>query len=114
MNWKSSQIAALVAAVLCVAPASFAATTVTVDQKDKAFVYNGAKGGNVTIKVGDTVVFRNMDPYFHNVFSLSDAKTFDLGSYPQGQSKSVVFDKPGTIEVECAVHPGMKITVEVK
>ena len=114
MNPKSYRIVALAAAMLCAAAALHAAATVTVDQKDKAFVYNGAKGGKVAIKVGDTVVFRNMDPYFHNVFSLSDAKTFDLGSYPQGQSKSVTFDKPGTVEVECAVHPGMKITVEVK
>jgi plastocyanin len=45
---------------------------------------------------------------------LSDAKLFDLGSYPQGQSKPVTFDKPGTVEVECAIHPQMKITVEVK
>ena len=42
------------------------------------------------------------------------AKTFDLGSYPQGQSKKVVFDKPGTVEVECAIHPEMKLVVEVK
>ena len=113
MHLKSHQIAAFAGAVLWAIPASYAAT-VTVDQKDKAFVYNGEKGGTVTIKVGDTVVFRNLDPYFHNVFSLSDAKSFDLGSYPQGQSKSVTFDKAGTIEVECAVHPGMKITLVVK
>jgi len=63
--------------------------------------------------VGDSINFRNEDPYFHNVFSLSDAKTFDLGSYPQGQSKKVTFDKPGTVEVECAIHPNMKLVVEV-
>jgi plastocyanin len=39
---------------------------------------------------------------------------FDLGSYPQGQSKSVTFDKAGKVEVECAIHPQMKMTVEVK
>ena len=63
--------------------------------------------------MGDSINFRNEDPYFHNVFSLSDAKTFDLGSYPQGQSKKVTFDKPGTVEVECAIHPNMKLVVEV-
>jgi plastocyanin len=47
------------------------------------------------------------------VFSLSDPKTFDLGSYAQGQAKKVVFDKPGTVEVECAIHPDMKMNVEV-
>jgi plastocyanin len=85
-----------------------------VEQKGKAFIYNGAKAKTLKVKVGDAVEFKNMDPYFHNVFSLSDTKLFDLGSYPQGQSKSVTFDKPGLVEVECAIHPEMKMTVEVK
>jgi plastocyanin len=48
------------------------------------------------------------------VFSLSDPKTFDLGSYPQGQSKAVTFDKPGTVEIECSIHPEMQMVVEVE
>jgi plastocyanin len=85
-----------------------------VDQKNKTFLYNGSKAETLKVKVGDVVEFRNLDPYFHNVFSLSDAMLFDLGSYPAGQSKSVTFDKPGKVEVECAIHPLMKMTVEVK
>ncbi|HSS97187.1 MAG TPA: plastocyanin/azurin family copper-binding protein [Terriglobales bacterium] len=85
-----------------------------VEQKDKTFVYKGAKVTTLKIKVGTTIEFKNLDPYFHNVFSLSEAKLFDLGSYPQGQSRSVTFDKPGKVEVECAIHPLMKMTVEVK
>jgi plastocyanin len=80
-----------------------------VEQKGKAFTVPKLK-----IKVGETVDFRNSDPFNHNVFSLSDAKTFDLGSYPQGASKKVVFDKPGTVEVECAIHPDMKMLIEVE
>ena len=79
-----------------------------VEQKGKAFTVAKLK-----VKVGDSVDFRNADPFNHNVFSLSDAKTFDLGSYPQGASKKVMFDKPGMVEVECAIHPDMKIVVEV-
>lgn len=78
-------------------------------QKDKKFSQK-----NLTIKVGDAVSFKNEDPFSHNVFSLSDPKTFDLGSYPQGQSKTVTFDKAGTVEVECAIHPDMKIDIEVQ
>ncbi len=78
-------------------------------QKDKKFSQSG-----LTVKVGDSVSFKNEDPFFHNVFSLSDVKTFDLGSFPQGQSKKVMFDKPGTVEVECAIHPSMKINIEVQ
>ncbi len=80
----------------------------TVDQKDKQFSAKQLK-----IKVGQSINFRNLDPYFHNVFSLSDAKTFDLGSFPLGQAKSVVFDKPGIVDIECAIHPAMKLVVEV-
>jgi len=79
-----------------------------VDQKDKQFSVSHLK-----IKVGDTVNFINNDPFFHNVFSLSDAKTFDLGSYPQGQGRTITFNNPGTVEVECAIHSQMKLVVEV-
>lgn len=79
-----------------------------VDQKDKQFSVSQLK-----IKVGDTVNFVNNDPFFHNVFSLSDAKTFDLGSYPQGQGRTLTFNNPGVVEVECAIHSQMKLVIEV-
>lgn len=79
-----------------------------VDQKEKNFSVP-----HLNIKAGDTVTFRNSDQFFHNVFSMSDVKSFDLGSYSQGKSKTVTFDKQGTIEVECAIHPNMKMVVEV-
>ncbi len=80
-----------------------------VGQKNKAFTVKHLK-----IKVGETVAFPNHDPFFHNVYSLSPAKTFDLGSYPKGESKSVTFDKPGKVEVECAIHPQMRMVIEVE
>jgi plastocyanin len=85
-----------------------------VDQKNKTFVQNGTKVEALTISVGDTIRFKNEDPFFHNIFSLSDLKTFDLGSFPKGDSKSVTFDKPGVVEVECAIHPEMYMEVTVK
>lgn len=88
--------------------AAFAADHV-VDQKDKQFSKKTLK-----VKVGDSVEFRNSDPFAHNIFSLSDIKSFDLGSYPQGQSKKVIFDVPGKVEVECSIHPNMLMTVEVE
>ena len=78
-------------------------------QKNKQFSIKSIK-----VKVGDSANFKNEDAFFHNIFSLSPAKTFDLGSYPQGQSKKVTFDKAGIVEVECAIHPEMKMTVEVQ
>jgi len=81
----------------------------TVDQKDKQFSQKSLK-----VKVGDSVEFRNSDSVSHNIFSLSDTKSFDLGSYPQGQSKKVTFDKPGKVEIECSIHPTMQMVIEVE
>jgi plastocyanin len=67
----------------------------------------------VNARVGDTLVFRNDDPFFHNIFSLSDVQTFDLGSFPRGEARKVELKKEGLIEVECAIHPEMKLTVKV-
>ena len=86
----------------------------TVEQKDKQFIKDGKLVEKMTVNAGDTIHFRNQDPWFHNVFSLSDIKTFDLGSYPKNESKAVVFDKPGMAEVECAIHPQMFMEIEVK
>jgi plastocyanin len=77
-------------------------------QKNKSFSVSQVK-----LKVGDTLAFRNDDPFFHNIFSLSDAQSFDLGSYPQGQTRKVALNKEGKLEVECAMHPEMKLMVEV-
>lgn len=62
---------------------------------------------------GTTVAFTNDDPYFHNVFSLSSARSFDLGRHPQGTSRTVRFDKPGTVKVFCDIHANMSATVLV-
>lgn len=95
--------------------ATAAAAEHTVGQKDKQFVdANGKMIKSISIKKGDIINFKNMDPWFHNVFSLSDIAMFDLGSYPQNESKAVTFDTPGAGDVECAIHPHMLIKVEVK
>jgi plastocyanin len=65
------------------------------------------------VKVGDTVSFVNKDPYFHNIFSLSESNSFDLGSHGPGERRSVTFDKPGKVFVECAIHPFMKMQIDV-
>ena len=90
------------------------AAEITIEQKEKQFIKDGALIEKMTIKVGDKIHFRNQDPWFHNVFSLSAIKTFDLGSYAKGESKTVTFDKAGMAEVECAIHPSMYMEIEVK
>ncbi|TMQ54537.1 MAG: hypothetical protein E6K74_05820 [Candidatus Eisenbacteria bacterium] len=56
---------------------------------------------------GTSVEFPNHDSLFHNIFSVSPAKSFDLGRYGRGESKRVTFDKPGLVNVYCKLHPNM-------
>ena len=65
------------------------------------------------VPAGSTVAFPNGDPIFHNVFSLSRAKQFDLGYYPRNESRSVKFDKPGIVQVYCHIHREMSAAVVV-
>ena len=67
----------------------------------------------VVIPVGSSVSFPNGDPIFHNVFSLSGAKKFDLGYYPAGQTRIVKFDEPGVVQVYCHLHPNMYAAIVV-
>jgi len=63
--------------------------------------------------VGTTVDFPNNDNLFHNVFSYSQPREFDLGRYPKGNVRSVRFDKPGTVKVYCDIHSYMFATILV-
>ncbi len=67
----------------------------------------------LAVTVGTTVEFPNSDRVFHNVFSLSKAKRFDLGRYPRGASRSVRFDRPGMVRVFCEIHSHMSAFVLV-
>ena len=63
--------------------------------------------------VGSTIDFPNQDPIFHNVFSVSSIRRFDLGKYPQGHSKQVRFLKTGVVPVFCDIHPNMACFIVV-
>ena len=99
----------MVLGLLSVAMAGAQAAEHVVTQKNKAFSTKKIK-----VKVGDSVKFTNDDSFAHNVFSLSPAKSFDTGSFGAGQSRSITLDKPGKVEVECAVHPDMQLLIEVE
>ena len=62
---------------------------------------------------GSTVRFPNQDPIFHNVFSLSGTRTFDLGRYPKGDSRSIVFEEAGIVPVFCHLHSDMSAIILV-
>ena len=66
------------------------------------------------VVAGTTVEWPNEDDIFHNVFSVSDAKSFDLGLYKGNPpEKRVTFDKPGRVDVYCSIHQNMHCVVYV-
>jgi plastocyanin len=78
------------------------------DQRDEAFVPYV-----LAVQAGSVVDFPNNDRTFHNVFSLSRTRRFDLGRYPQGQSKSVRFERAGIVRVFCDIHSHMSAWILV-
>jgi len=80
----------------------------TMNQENQTFVPHV-----LAIAVGTTVDFPNADLVFHNVFSLSRTKSFDLGRYARGSSKAVRFDRPGVVQVFCDIHSHMSAYILV-
>jgi plastocyanin len=82
--------------------------TAVIEQKDRRFLPD-----TIVIPAGSSVSFPNLDPIFHNVFSLSKAKAFDLGNYAKDQTRVVAFQKPGIVFVHCHLHPNMAAAIVV-
>lgn len=66
------------------------------------------------VLVGTPVNFPNNDNTWHNVFSPSEVKKFDLGLYPPGEKRNVTFNKAGVVRILCNVHPNMEAHIVVK
>ena len=90
-----------------------------VEQKGQPVVQMAQKNinfapGLLPVQVGTTVEFPNLDDTYHNVFSYSKTKRFDLGRYRKGENPGIVlFDKPGVVNLHCEVHEKMRGTVLV-
>jgi plastocyanin len=66
------------------------------------------------IVVGTTVEWPNNDDIYHNVFSMSEARQFDLQLYKGNPpDKKITFDKPGRVDVFCSIHANMHCIVLV-
>lgn len=93
----------------CAASAARAAE-ITVGQKDKVFSTDTA-----TLKSGDDIKFVNDDRVSHNILVTGPHdETKNSGLQSPGESTTLTFDKPGKYDVECAIHPQMRMTVTVK
>jgi plastocyanin len=103
---KSFTIAiAVVFAVGCV---TALAAERSIIQKDKSF-----SEALLSIKKGDTLLFVNDDNVVHNVMSTSAGNEFNLGSQAPGMATPVTFNTAGQINVICAIHPRMQLTINV-
>jgi plastocyanin len=78
------------------------------DQRNETFVPHV-----LAITTGTTVDFPNSDSFYHNVFSLSKTKAFDLGRYAAGNSRPIRFDRPGIVRVFCDIHAHMNAYILV-
>lgn len=78
------------------------------DQRNETFVPYV-----LAVPAGTVVDFPNNDSTYHNVFSLSKTKRFDLGRYARGHSKAVRFDRPGIVRVFCDIHSHMSAFILV-
>jgi len=83
-------------------PMDLSKTNFVMDQRNLEFIPHV-----LPVLAGSTVQFPNNDEVDHNIFSMSRTKKFNLGSYKPGDSKTVLFDKPGVVEVRCDVHAEM-------
>ena len=79
-----------------------------VKQRDTAFDRK-----EIQIKVGEAIKFLNEDAFVHNIFTMTDPMFVDLGTFSEGESRSMTFSHAGEFLVECAIHPEMQLRVQV-
>ena len=80
-----------------------------IDQKGKTFIPHA-----ITVAVGDTITFKNSDPFAHNAYTDDEANEFDIGMQSAGTSVKATVKAAGTFNVECAIHPNMLLEVTAK
>jgi plastocyanin len=88
---------------------AWAAGTVRIVQKDRAF-----QPTQITIAAGDTLQFTNEDTFLHQIYVNSPKMTFESNEQPPGQTIELGFPTAGTFEVHCHIHPKMLLTVTVR
>ena len=106
LPWERSHVAVYLEGAPALPPS--ASAILTMAQDHRRFVPD-----LLVIAAGSMVSFPNLDPIFHNVFSLSRPKNFDLGNYPQGQTRKVAFNTPGIVFVNCHLHANMAASIVI-
>jgi plastocyanin len=86
-----------------------AADTVEVSQKGRRFLPD-----SIDLKVGDTLKIHNDDEFIHHIYVASPDFNFESEEQPPGNNIEVKFTHAGDYNVQCRIHPKMKLTVHVK
>ena len=102
------KLASLMIVVVAGLSAGALAANLTISQKGRMF-----SSESVTIKKGEALTFVNDDTVPHNIISTTTGNEFNLGSQPPGAATDVTFKQAGDVQVICAIHPRMKMTVKV-
>jgi plastocyanin len=94
---------------LLFASAPAAAEDHVVSQKGQSFAPT-----TIVVRAGDQVLFKNDDDVTHNVYSKSEGAEFNVKLQAPGTTSPVRFERPGSVDVRCAIHPRMKLRIEVR
>jgi plastocyanin len=79
-------------------------------QKGKTFIPH-----DIVVKVGDTLTFKNSDPFAHNAYTDDEVNEFDTGMQKPGEDVTISIKKGSNrFNIECAIHPNMLLEVIVK
>jgi cytochrome c peroxidase len=109
LTGETAEPAPLVVAPPPSAEAEVVVATSVIQQRDKQF-----SPGHVRIGAGQRLTIRNDDKRLHNVRVADPRLAFDSGVQEPGQSATVPFAEPGRYHLFCAIHPTMKLTVDVE
>lgn len=80
-----------------------------VDQKGKTFIPH-----SLSVAVGDTITFKNSDPFAHNAYTDDKGNEFDIGMQSPGEDITITVKVASKFYVECAIHPNMLLEVTAK
>ncbi len=80
-----------------------------IDQKGKTFIPHA-----ISVSPGDTITFRNSDPFAHNAYTDDEDNEFDIGMQSTGTEKVITIKAGKDFSVECAIHPNMLLEVAFK
>ena len=100
-------MASLLGAIIAATGSASAAQHV-VELKGKTFLPDG-----LSVETGDSIEFRNSDPVDHDLLATTHPENFEAQTVPPGESRTVVFRAPGQIEIGCAVHEDMHLSIVV-